>query len=183
MLPQSQPFYDELEQELITSNFVEGSKDLNDLAWMARGIRSLTHQIDMVNAYEKNEIDRITACCQQKRFGLQEKIDKLRFMARNLLKSNDYGYDGKAKKFEMPGLGVFKFSISRESIDDSGYKALPSEKQKELQAELPHLFKEKITTTIAPNRTIIKEKILEGGEIDGFILRQKEETFDFESRD
>lgn len=172
--------YDDLEQEMIEQGMNAETQTIDDLTWMARAIRSLNKQIDIVDNYESNEMARLNDCCGHRRIKLQEQIDSIMSRANNFLKSQEYGHDTKRKKLHLPGLGTFKYGSSRESIDDSDYKTLSQEKQLEMQGELPHLFNRRETVSIAPNKTIIKEKILEGNDVAGFVLCEKKETFKFD---
>lgn len=173
--------YDDMEEELIEHGRNAEADSVDSLTWMARAVRSLNKQIDIVNNYESNEMAKLNDCCGHKRIKLQEQIDGIMNRASNFLKSEEYGHDSKRKKLHLPGVGTFKFGSSRESVDDNEYKALSKELQIQMQEELPHLFTRRESVTIAPDKTAIKEKIIEGNDVAGFILREKKETFKFDA--
>ena len=77
----------------------------------------------------------------------------------------------------MPGTGVFRFSVTRESVDSSEYDGWILEVKEAHQEAMTDVFKKRII--FSPDKKIITEILKKGKVVDGFKLKPKFEKFEF----
>lgn len=167
-------------EEILDIEEIEEPKDLTDLSWVGRAITANNRQIDLIKDFASKEVEKIMACCNRKMEQLGESNDYLTGMASVVMKSHDYSYDNKnMRKYLMPGIGTFRFSVTRESVDSSEYDAADEQTQEAFKSGWPSLFKTK--TTISPDKKLIKEALSDGTllETTAFKLKPKFEKFEF----
>ena len=167
-----------VELSILSEEPIQEPKQLSDLGWMARIIKQNQKQIALIKDYEAREIEKLSACVNLKCEALQAESDRLQTMAELLMKENDYCYENKhLRKYLMPGTGVFRFSVTRESVDTSQYDDM-HELDKEALQEQYTCFS--IKTTITPDKKKIVTLLKEGGDVpDAFKLKPKFEKFEF----
>jgi len=153
---------------------------LTDLGWMGDAIVANNHRAKTIKEYRDARIEKIKATCDQKLESLTEDNNRLEAMASNVMKAHGYCYDNKnLRKYDMPDVGFFRFSVTRESVDSSEYDGLDEDGQEAFKSGWPSLFKTK--TTISPDKKLIKEALSDGTllETTAFKLKPKFEKFEF----
>ena len=155
-------------------------KDLTDLSWIGRAIAANSNQIVLIKEFRDSEVEKIKACCDQKIEKLTEDTSYKEGMASVVMKSHGYTYDDKnMRKYLMPGIGTFRFSVTRESVDSSEYDELTDGGKSDFQLVSPSIFKRK--TTVSPDKKLIGELLKAGDMVEGFKLKPKFEKFEFKS--
>ena len=97
---------------------------------LARAIRAMTWRKKTIEEYRDGEIDRILSICNQKVDKLQEQIDYLTSQAKGIMDAEGYSYeDAKKRKLEYPGLGKFRFGVTRQTVVDDGWDEFTEEKK------------------------------------------------------
>ena len=168
-------------EEILDIEPVQEPTELTDLSWIGRAIVANSARAATIKDFRDKEVEKIKACCDQKIERLTEDSAHLEGMASVVMKAHDYSYENKnLRKYDMPGIGAFRFSVTRESVDTSGYDDLPVEVRVEAQSKLPVLFKTK--TTVTPDKKRIAEEmnnIRQELEDMGFKLKPKTDKFEF----
>lgn len=165
-------------EEILDVEEIQEPKELSDLSWIGRAIAANNARSAVIKDYRDKEIEKIKACCDRKIEQLAEDSAYKEGMASVVMKSHDYCYDNKnLRKYEMPGIGAFRFSVTRESIDSSEYDEMPDIEKEGYRANHPGLFKKKVV--VSTDKKAVKEAI-EAGLVDlGFKLKPKFEKFEF----
>lgn len=167
-------------EEILDIEEIQEPKELTDLSWIGRAIAANSNQITLIKEFRDREVEKIKACCDQKIEKLTEDSSYKEGMASVVMKSHGYTYDDKKmRKYDMPGIGAFRFSVTRESVDSSEYDGLGKEERAKLQNDLPTLFKKKTTTS--PDKDFIATKLKQGIGVMCFKLKPKFEKFEFKS--
>ncbi len=165
-------------EESLEFEEVKEPTDLTDLGWMGDAIVANNHRAKTVKEYRDARIEKIKACCDQALERLVEDSARLEGMASHLMQAHGYCYaDKNLRKYDMPGTGAFRFSVTRESVDSSEYDNLTDGGKRDFQLVNSGLFNERVT--VSPNKTIIAVKLKGGDEIGGFKLKPKFEKFEF----
>ncbi len=167
-------------EESLDFEEVKEPKDLTDLGWMGDAIAANNHRAKMIKEYRDARIEKIVATCSQKLGSLTEDNYRLEGMASNLMRAHGYCYEDKnLRKYEMPDVGTFRFSVTRESVDTSEYDGADGQTQEAYRVGHPLLFKTKIT--ISPDKKAIKDALSDGTlvETEVFKLKPKFEKFQF----
>ena len=167
--------------EILDIEPVQEPTELSDLSWIGRAIVANNARAATIKDFRDKEVEKIKACCDQKIERLAEDSAHLEGMASVVMKTHDYSYENKnLRKYDMPGIGAFRFSVTRESVDTSGYAELSDNGQRGVQAEYPLLFKSKIT--ISPDKKEIADWIKDTNTSpEGFKLKPKTDKFEFKS--
>ena len=142
---------------------------------MARSLRAIERQMEMVAEFRKDELSRISESCDHKINKLRERAATLTSLAQTIAKSTG------EKKLEYPGIGYFRFGTTREAVDDSDYQAMPDDEKAKLHNNYQGCFRSKTVTT--PDKKWIKGSIEQGQPVPGFVIKDKEETFTFHKED
>ena len=165
-------------EEILDIEEIQEPKDLTDLSWIGRAIAANNNQMALIKEFRDKEVEKIKACCDQKIEKLAEDSAYKEGMDSLVMKSHGYTYDDKnMRKYQMPGIGTFRFSITRESVDTSEYDALSAEDKTALQNDRPPYYKKKIT--VSPDKAVIAADLKEGLPIHCFKLKPKFEKFEF----
>jgi len=165
-------------EEILDIEEIQEPKELTDLSWIGRAIAANNRQVVLIKEYRDKEVEKIKACCDQKIEKLAEDSAYKEGMASVVMKSHGFTYDDKnMRKYEMPGIGTFRFGVTRESVDSGEYDGFDEEKQVNIQKECFVFFKE--TVRISPDKKGIMAHLKEGKPIDGFKLKPKFEKFEF----
>ena len=165
-------------EELFLEEPIQEPKDLADLGWIGRRIAANIRQVIMIDEFRRKEMEKISACCDEKIRKLNDNSSFLRGMAESFLRGSGYCYANRdARKYDMPGIGAFRFSTTRESIVSTEYDSADPDTQKIIQSEYPDYFR--TTVKVAPDKKIIGEAIKAGLGVKGFGVSPKQETFDF----
>ena len=165
-------------EEILDIEEIQEPKELTDLSWIGRAIAANSNQITLIKEFRDREVEKIKACCDQKIEKLTEDSSYKEGMASVVMKTHGYTYDDKKmRKYEMPGIGVFRFSITRESVDTDEYDALSAEDKTALQEDRPPYYKKKIT--VSPDKAMIATDLREGLIVHCFKLKPKFEKFEF----
>ena len=167
-----------LDEEYLLEGPVEQPKDLADLGWIARRIAANQKQADLVSDFRDREVEKIIACCNAKIEQITANSNYLQGMAEGFLRTSGYCYDKKdQRKYDMPGIGAFKFALTRESVKSTDYDSAPEDAQKQIQIDWPDYFR--TTVKVSPDKKIIGEALKAGGQVEGFKLTNQTETFSF----
>lgn len=167
-------------EEILDIEEIQEPKDLTDLSWIGRAIAANNNQMALIKEYRDKEVEKIKACCDQKIEKLAEDSAYKEGMASVVMKSHGYTYDDKnMRKYQMPGIGSFRFSVTRESVDSNEYEALTTFEQKSIQENHIECFN--VKTKVSPDKKKLAEVIGGGYEIRGFKLKPKFEKFQFVS--
>ena len=160
-------------EEILDIEEIQEPKELTDLSWIGRAIAANSNQITLIKEFRDREVEKIKACCDQKIEKLTEDSSYKEGMASVVMKTHGYTYDDKKmRKYDMPGIGVFRFSITRESVDSSEWDADDGD------IFVDHALL-KTKTTITPDKKAILVRLKEGATIEGFKLKPKFEKFEF----
>jgi hypothetical protein len=173
------PLDDHLEIDPETGEIIGEDHKLvvEDLPKIARQMRALSAQADIIGNYEEAELARIREYCHDKVSRVIKQYEFFEGIAKQMLEQSGQ------KKIEYPGLGKLRFVKQREKVDDSGYNAMSEEEQKVLRESRKGFFKTKIVMT--PDKKAIKTQIelVERGESDvgvpGFKILRPPEKFEF----
>ncbi len=144
---------------------------IEDLPRYARALRALEARTEMVKKYRAEETERIQAICDAKITKFAETQHFLTSIASGLMKES--GKD----KLEYPGLGTFRFGMSKVSVNTDEYDALPDDKRDAFQSANVGWFRKK--TTIDPDKKKIRATLESKEPVQGFSLNKKHETFTF----
>ncbi len=167
-------------EEILDIEPVQEPTELSDLSWIGRAIVANNVRAATIEDFRDKEIEKIKACCDQKIERLGEDSAHLEGMASVVMKSHDYSYENKnLRKYDMPGIGAFRFSVTRESVDTSEYEGLGVDGVKKVIAAQPNFFNVRTTTT--PDKAEIAKELKKGGWVEGFKLKPKFEKFEFKS--
>ena len=165
-------------EEILDIEEIQEPKELTDLSWIGRAIAANSNQITLIKEFRDREVEKIKACCDQKIETLTEDSSYKEGMASVVMKAHDYCYDNKnLRKYDMPGIGAFRFSVTRESVDTLDYDMFDEEARLEAQEKFPDGFKTKVT--ISPDKKVIADTLKGGNEVWGFKLKPKFEKFEF----
>ena len=165
-------------EEILDIEEIQEPKELTDLSWIGRAIAANSNQITLIKEFRDREVEKIKACCDQKIEKLTEDSSYKEGMAYVVMKTHGYTYDDKnMRKYQMPGIGTFRFSVTRESVDSSEYDEADDQTKAGIQAGFPTLFSTK--TTISPNKKALKTFFSNGDVVSGFKLKPKFEKFEF----
>ena len=157
---------------------VQEPESLTDLSWMGRAIRDNNRKIENFKNFCAKELEKIKACSDRAIEKLEEDNHRLEGMASGVMKAHDYSYDDKnMRKYQMQGIGVFRFRITRESVDTHDYDMFDEDARLEAQEKFPDGFKTKVT--ISPDKKVIADTLKGGNEVWGFKLKPKFEKFEF----
>lgn len=138
---------------------------------LARAMVTLKRRIAMIEAYRKAEVERITASCDNRAAKLAEQLTYLEQTANGV-----FSVVGE-KKLEYPGLGVFRLSKTRVSVDSSDFDSWGKDLRDRLAAADETLFRSK--TVYSPDKDAIKKALLAGVSIMGFELKGGDERMVF----
>ena len=165
-------------EEILDIEEIQEPKDLTDLSWIGRAITANNNQIALIKEFRDSEVEKIKACCDQKIEKLIEDSSYKEGMASLVMKTHGYTYDDKnMRKYQMPGIGTFRFSVTRESVDSSEYDGWDEKERARFQDHSPGWFKTK--TIISPDKKMIAEDLKVSPTNDGFKLKPKFEKFEF----
>ena len=165
-------------EEILDIEEIQEPKDLTDLSWIGRAIAANSNQIALIKEYRDKEVEKIKACCDQKIERLTEDSAYKEGMASLVMKTHGYTYDDKnMRKYQMPGIGTFRFSVTRESVDGTEFDSFSDEKKAEFHLNHPEIFRRKVTMT--PDKKVIGDELKAGDQVDGFKLKPKFEKFEF----
>ena len=165
-------------EEILDIEEIQEPKELTDLSWIGRAITANNRHIAQIKEFRDSEVEKIKACCDQKFEKLTEDSSYKEGMASVVMKTHGYTYDDKnMRKYQMPGIGTFRFSVTRESVDSSEYDEADDQTKAGIQAGFPTLFSTK--TTISPNKKALKTFFSNGDVVSGFKLKPKFEKFEF----
>ena len=165
-------------EEILDIEEIQEPKELTDLSWIGRAIAANSNQIVLIKEFRDSEVEKIKACCDQKIEKLTEDSSYKEGMASVVMKTHGYTYDDKnMRKYQMPGIGTFRFSVTRESVDSSEYDGWDEKERARFQDHSPGWFKTK--TTISPDKKMIAEALKISVTTDGFKLKPKFEKFEF----
>lgn len=157
---------------------VKEPTELTDLGWMGDAIAANNHRAKMIKEYRDARIEKIKATCEQALERLAEDSARLEGMAFGVMKAHGYCYDDKnLRKYVMPDVGTFRFSVTRESVDTSEFDAFEPKDRMELQNQHPAFFNRKVV--VSPNKKAIAEELKQGTDCEGFKLKPKFEKFEF----
>lgn len=154
---------------LTTSN--AGEIRATALPKLARALRSIQRQVDRLAEYQTAEVERIRSITQHRIDALTSQRDYILKVAESM-----FGTLGE-KKIEYPGLGSFRRVKGRESVNSDEYDAMPDEMKKAVQSAWSNYFTTK--TVVSPNKKDILVGLKEGAPIEGFIVNEAGEKFEF----
>ena len=145
---------------------------IEDLPRYARALRTIEARMAMIKKYQDEETERIQAICDAK-------LDKFADSKRILVSTAERLMKGSgSEKLDYPGLGVFRFGLSRESVNDDTWAENFDDDMKDIiQKQHPSLID--VRRILKPDKKAIKAELKEGKEIPGFSLNRKHETFTF----
>ena len=173
-----------VEEDLTTEALPDAKLDsMNSLPIMARNLRKINFEIERIKIFEKQELSRIKESCEHRIDGLLTQTNYWKSIAKQVLDRNGYVYgsDKAMCKFEMPGVGIFRYSATRQKVDTEMFDAMSEEDKILNRSDYPECFTTKIT--VAPNKKHIAELLQEDGNVPrGFSLTDKQETFDFKGQ-
>lgn len=144
---------------------------IEDLPRYARALRTIEARMDVVRKYRAEETERIQAICDQKTDKFEDTKRILTSTVKGLMEST-----GK-ERLDYPGLGTFKFGLSRESVNTDEYDDLPDDEKDIFQSTNCGWFHKK--TTVTPDKKKIKATLDSGEAVPGFSLNRRHETFAF----
>ena len=176
---------DEANLDDITTEALPETKldTMESLPIMARNLRKINFEIERIKIFEKQELSRIKESCEHRINGLLTQTNYWKSIAKQVLDSNGYVYgsDKAMCKYEMPSVGIFRYSTTRQKVDTEMFDAMSEEDRLIHQDGYPDCFTTKIT--VAPNKKRIAELLQEDGNVPrGFSLTDKQETFDFKEQ-
>ena len=173
-----------VEEDLTTEALPDAKLDsMNSLPIMARNLRKINFEIERIKIFEKQELSRIKESCEHRIDGLLTQTNYWKSIAKQVLDRNGYVYgsDKAMCKFEMPGVGIFRYSATRQKVDTEMFDVLSEDERVFIQNEYADCFN--VKTTAAPNKKRIAELLQENGNVpQGFTLTDKQETFDFKEQ-
>lgn len=147
---------------------------IKDIPLIGRHLAAIESRINTIDSYERDELERIQVICEIKRDKLQEQHSRALSRAEVLMKETG------ETRLDYPGLGVFRFGQSRESVNDTAYGEMSEEGRTELHMQFPKLFRRK--TTVLPNKKEIMATAQAGVlPTPGFLINPKHETFTFKA--
>lgn len=153
--------------------------DISDLAWIARRISAYHHRIGAIKKYRDEELNRIAETCAAKTEILSQQSGYWESIAHDILRAHGYCYgDDKAMcRYEMPGIGTFRFTVTRQAVDGSEYDALSDEEKADIQKRFSAAFT--VTTKINPDKKMIAAALKRGEGFAGFKLTEKKEKLEY----
>ncbi len=144
---------------------------IEDMPRYARALRTIEARMDVIRKYRAEETERIQAICDQKTDKFEDSKRILTNTVEGLMKAT-----GK-EQLDYPGIGAFKFGLSRESVNTDKYDALPDDEKDIFQSTNCGWFRKK--TYITPDKKKIKATLDTGEAVPGFSLNRRHETFTF----
>ncbi len=144
---------------------------IEDLPRYARALRTIEARMALVKKYRAEETERIQSICDAK-------IDKFEDSQR-ILTSTVKGLMEATGNLQLdyPGLGGFKFGLSRESVNTDEYDDLSLDEKDLFQSVNCGWFRTK--TSVTPDKKKIKATLDSGEAVPGFSLNRRHETFTF----
>lgn len=175
---------DELMDDITTEALPETKLDtMESLPLLARNLRKINFEIERIKAFKKQELSRIKESCEHRINGLLTQTNYWKSIAKQVLDGNGYVYgsDKAMCKYEMPGVGIFRYSVTRQKVDTEMFDALSEDERIFIQNENADCFN--VKTTVAPNKEYIAKLFKDGAPTPGgFSLSDKYETFDFKEQ-
>ena len=157
-----------------TGEIIEGyDPTIKDIPMMARRIREGRAEMEKIKKYQAEECQRIVESSQHEISKLEKNEQYWLLKAEGLMRSAD------EKKLHYPGLGKLWLGASPSKVDDTGYGEMTDDEKIVLQENARRYFRTTTKTTVSPDKKTIKEAIMNGTIIDGFIVRGGHEILKF----
>ena len=144
---------------------------LRRLPSLGRAMRRVQDDIEFNDAYRRAEIERINGLCRLKDDRLRRHMKYLRQAAEAAFTQTG------EKRLEYPGLGIYRYSKTRVTVDAETWDAMPADERDRIAKENATFFREK--TTVAPDKKAILDYLSMDGKVPGFTLRGGDREFDF----
>lgn len=139
---------------------------------LARTLRALDTEIERLNRYKEQEVNRIVESVDFKTKALEDRKESILSLSRQLLEQEKTSFR------EYPGIGKFQVRKLPDSVDASLYESLPEQKRQDLWTHFPDLFNTKIT--VSPVKKEILSILRNGGQHpEGFMLVQGDKKLYF----
>lgn len=136
----------------------------NTLPKYARACKAIKYKIEQLKEYRDKEVNRIIEICDHNSENLQKQLDRLTDRSMAIMRMAG------EEKVYYPGLGRFRFGLTRLKVNDEAWDG-------RMNNNCIECFKSE--TKITPVKKIILDKLKKGEHIEGFSLEEQKETFIF----